>query len=433
MGDPTTIWRPDNTKNPSPSTPGSPIYRPDIQDYIEERLHDFDSELRSLSLKIHSNGELKFEEYFAHDLATSFLATKGFEVVKKYHLDTAWSATFEHKQGGRTIGINSEMDGLPFDGKVAHACGHNLIFISGIGVALALREALLKFDISGKIVLLGTPAEEGGSGKVKLLEKDAYKGMDICIMCHPAPGPERSVSLSSCLALQRITATYRGHTAHAALSPWEGRNAQDAAVLAYNNISALRQQLRPSYRVHGIIEGKDWAVNRNSNRIWALTYHRCFVRTPTKAMLEGAVKRVVPCLEAAAHATGCELELDLYGSTYDLVQNTALGNEVATIVKSRYGFIDYEWGIYSASTDFGNVTYELPSLHPGFAIPTVLNGGNHTREFAAAAAEPISHSACMDVTKALAGASIRILLDDEFFAEVKRTFEEDKARRETQG
>ncbi|KAH8829253.1 hypothetical protein DL96DRAFT_1597327 [Flagelloscypha sp. PMI_526] len=372
------------------------------------------------------NGELSYEEHFAHDLATKFLSAKGFEIVKNYHLETAWSATFEHKQGGRTIGINSEMDGLPFDGKVAHACGHNLIFISGIGVACALREALIKFDISGKVLLLGTPAEERGYGKVQLLRKDAYKSMDICLMCHPAPGPEKSVSLSSCLAVQGISAIYKGHTAHAALSPWEGRNAQDAAVLAYNNISALRQQLRPSYRMHAIIQGKDWAVNIIPDYA-KLT---CFVRTPTKAMLEGAVKRVVPCLEAAAHATGCELELTMTDSAYDLVQNTALGDEVARIVKSRYGAIDYEWGIHSASTDFGNVTYELPSLHPGFAIPTVPNGGNHTREFATSALDSASHVACLDVTKALAGAAIRVLLDDDFFAEVKRTFEDDKAQRE---
>jgi len=186
--------------------------------------------------------------------------------------------------------------------------------LAGVAVALALKAALVEFNISGKVSLLGTPgtcvptlhchslinaigilAEEGGAGKAILLDKGAYADMDICLMyvysylffsvsltnrelirCHPAPGPKGSVSLSSSLALQRIEIEYSGHTyvsydahwlwliyysAHAALSPWEGKNSLDAAVLAYNNISALRQQLHPTHRVHGIIEGKDWAAN----------------------------------------------------------------------------------------------------------------------------------------------------------------------------
>ncbi|KAF8639157.1 hypothetical protein AX17_001645 [Amanita inopinata Kibby_2008] len=421
----TVVWRPEDTSKPVPAKPDdSDLFRPDILEFIDKTIQDLSQELRALSLNIHGHPELRFQEYHAHDVLTEFMTRHGFKVEKKFLLDTAWRATFTHGNGGRTIGINSEMDALE---GIGHACGHNLIAISGVAVACALKAALQQFNIPGKITLLGTPAEEGGSGKVILLEKGAYDGMDVCLMCHPAPGPKGSVSLTGCLALQRMVIEYHGHTAHAALSPWEGKNSLDAAVLAYNNISSLRQQLKPTCRVHGIIEGRDWAPNIIPDYSKMVYY----VRGPTRAEMEQTVKRVIPCFEAAALATGCELKLELLtGVTYEIRQNKALGAEVANIILNKYGDVDYEWGIKDASTDFGNITHALPALHPGFAIPTVVDGGNHTPAFRDAAATQSAHDACLDVSKALAGTGIRVLLDDKFFDEVKKTFEEDKAVRD---
>ncbi|PFH51126.1 hypothetical protein AMATHDRAFT_59581 [Amanita thiersii Skay4041] len=420
----TIPWRPEDTGKPVPAKPNSSeLFRPDILEFIDQTIKQLSQELRTLSLDIHSHPELRYEEYHAHDVLTTFMDRHGFRVERKFHLDTAWRATFSHGTGGRTIGINSEMDALE---GIGHACGHNLIAISGVAVACALKAAFIKFNLSGKISILGTPAEEGGAGKVALLEKGAYDDMDVCLMCHPAPGPKGSVSLSGSLALQRIIVEYHGHTAHAGLSPWEGKNGLDAAVLAYNNISMLRQQIRPTHRIHGIIEGKDWVANIIPNYSKMIYY----VRAPTVAEVKETAKRVTACFEAAATATGCELKLQpqkvLMG---DLRQNKALGKEVANIILNKYGDIDYEWGIKSASTDFGNITYALPSLHPGFAIPTVVDGGNHTPGFRDAAATPVAHDACLDVSIALAGTGIRVLLDDNFFAQVKKTFEDDKASR----
>ncbi|KAF5384097.1 hypothetical protein D9615_003262 [Tricholomella constricta] len=415
------VWHPDDKAIPTPTRPNGEkdIYRPDILEHIEATIKELDGELRELSLDIHSHPELKYEERYAHDALTAFMTKHGFEVTKHYHLETAWLATFAHGEGGRTIGVNSEMDALP---GVGHACGHNLIAISGVGVAIAIQKALMKFNIAGKVALLGTPAEEGGSGKIILLEKGAYKEMSACLMCHPAPGPVGSVSLTSCLALERITVEYFGHTAHAALSPWEGKNALDAAVLGYNNISALRQQLLPTHRVHGIFEGKDWAPNIIPDYAKMI----CYVRAPTRAELQVTLKRVLPCFEAAGLATGCEVKINQEETgTHDLRQNLALGGEVANIITAKYGAIDYEYGIKSASTDFGNVTYALPSLHPGFAIPTIKDGGNHTPGFTKSAATMQAHYACLDITKALAATGMRVLIDDEFLAKVKKTFEED--------
>lgn len=414
------LWRPEDKIKPVPQDPClERIYRPEVLQTIEERIYELSEELRTLSLDIHGHPELGFEEHYAHDAYTKFLKKHGWSVKEHHHLDTAWEATFEHGQRGRVIGVNSEMDALK---GIGHACGHNLIGMAGVAVSLGLRAALEKHNIPGKIVLLGTPAEEGGDGKVILLEKGAYEGMDVCLMCHPAPGPIGSVSLSSCLALQRITVDYSGHTAHAALSPWEGKNALDAAVLGYNNISALRQQLKPTHRVHGIFEGKDWATNVIPDNSRFISY----IRAPTRSEMEETVNRVIPCFHAAGMATGCQVDVQPYGQVFDLRQNKALGDEVANIVLNKYGSIDYEWGIKNASTDFGNVTYALPSLHPGFSIPTLPDGGNHTREFAQQAATIEAHKQCLIVSIALAGAGLRVLTDDAFFAEVKKAYEEDE-------
>ncbi|KAH6910583.1 aminoacylase 1-like protein 2 [Coprinopsis sp. MPI-PUGE-AT-0042] len=400
-----------------------PVFREDILKTIEEKIEEVNTEFRELSLDIHAHPELGYEEYHAHKVYTEFMTKHGWTVDKSFLLETAWRATYERGTGGRVIGINSEMDALK---GIGHACGHNLIGMSGVAVALAIRAALEKHDLTGKIVLLGTPAEEGGSGKVALLDKGGYEGMDACLMCHPAPGPVASVSLSSSLALDRIVVEYKGRTAHAALSPWEGKNALDAAVLGYNNISALRQQLYPTHRVHGIFEGKDWAPNI----IPDFARFICYVRAPTRKEMEETVKRVLPCFEAAGLATGCEVSIQRYGAVYELRQNKALGDEVANTILNKYGSIDYEWGIASASTDFGNVTYAMPSLHPGFAIPTVPDGGNHTIGFEQSAATIEAHNACLDISKALALTGVRVLIDDEYFAEVKKTFKEDMARQD---
>ncbi|KAI0672431.1 hypothetical protein C8Q78DRAFT_971806 [Trametes maxima] len=408
------------------------IYRPEFLDDVKSTIQALDSELVALSHDIHEHPETRFEEHHAHDALTTFMEKHGFEVTRHYLMDTAWIAKFTHGTGGRTLGVNSEMDALP---GIGHACGHNLIAIAGVAVACAVKSALEKFDIAGTVVLLGTPGEEGGAGKAILLDRGGYQGIDACLMCHPAPGPAYSASLSSCLARQRIDVEFSGHTqvisikfgtgaqvnngichsAHAALSPWEGQNALDAAVLAYTNISVLRQQLKPTHRVHGIFEGKDWTPNiipDYAKMVW-------YVRAPTRAEMEVAVQRIKACFEGAALATGCRVQVDMGNSTCELRQNNALSDEFADVFSKTFGPIDHVYGISSASTDFGNVTYALPAIHPSFAIPT--SGGNHTIAFTQAAATKEAHYACLNVSQALALTGLRVLTDDTFFAKVRHS------------
>lgn len=401
------------------------IYKPEVVQTIESALDRFSPELRRLSLDIHDHPEIGFQEKHAHDALTSFMSSHGFKVTKHYlGLDTAWRAEWSNGRGVRTLGINSEMDALP---GIGHACGHNLIAICGVGVALAVREALKEHNISGNIVLLGTPAEEGGAGKAILIERGGYKDMDVCVMSHPGPGPSHSVGIGPSLAVQSIEIEYFGHTAHASAAPWEGVNALDAAFLAYSNIAVLRQQVKPTHRVHGVIRGgkDELAVNvipDYTKMLW-------LVRAPTFAELEVLRERVKACFSAAAQATGCRMTMSLGKAQYDLRQNSILAHTYGKIMGARYDWTTtMAEGAIGGSTDFGNVTYELPSLHPSYAIPTEPNGGNHTPGFTASARTKEAHEFCLTVTKGLATLGFRVLDDEAFASEVKKAWEKDMGK-----
>ncbi|KAK2463569.1 hypothetical protein APHAL10511_004320 [Amanita phalloides] len=388
---------------------------PGVVSTVEEVLDQLSPELRDLSLKIHSNPELMFEETYAHDLLTDYAVRHGFKVTKHYlGLATAWRAEYDHGKGGRVIGVNSEMDALA---GIGHACGHNLIAISGLGIAIAVKAAMEAHNIPGKVILLGTPAEEGGGGKVILLKRGGYKGMDACLMCHPGPGQPRTIGVGTTTAMQQLEVEYFGHTAHAGAAPWEGTNALDAAFLAYSSISVLRQQMKPEYRIHGVVQGKNWSPNvipDYSKMIW-------IVRTPTHTDLAPLVERVKHCFEAAAHATSCKINLQLNPVYYDLNQNEYLAQAFTDIARLRYG-LPSTVAPTSASTDFGNVSHELPALHPTYAIPTEPRGGNHTPAFAKAAITLEAHHATMTVTKSLALTALLVLDQPQFFNKMKAAF-----------
>ncbi|KAF9223957.1 amidohydrolase [Gyrodon lividus] len=398
------------------STPSHFDAKSDFMTTIGTTIDIIDSALRSLSLSLHDHPELMFEEKYAHDILTDFMESHGFVVTRQYlGLKTAWRAEFTHGKGGRTLGINSEMDALPLLG---HACGHNLIAVSGVGVAIAVKSALKAHNIPGKVVLLGTPAEEGGGGKTILLERGGYEGMHACLMCHPTAGPVHSSSLGTTLAMQSMNAEFFGHAAHAGNAPWEGTNALDAAFLVYTSVSVLRQQIKPDHRVHGVIQG----CKGGANVIPDYAKMRWLVRAPDRDQLQTLRDRVKSCFEGAATATGCRLKITTDQPYYDLRQNSVLAEYFSQMMSNCLG-MDIQQRASGASTDFGNVTYEIPSLHPSFAIPTEPNGGNHTPAFAVSARSTEAHKACMTVTKGLAWTGFRVIADDQFYEQVREEFQ----------
>ncbi|KAF3771399.1 Zn-dependent exopeptidase [Cryphonectria parasitica EP155] len=208
--------------------------------------------IKDINDKIHAAPELAYEERQAHDNIVSALEGLGFAVEQHaFGLETAFCA--ERGQGGRLVIFNAEYDALP---GIGHACGHNLIASASFAAFLGVAAALEKSGVQGRVRLLGTPAEEGGGGKLKLIEAGAYKNCSACLTVHPGPGyrlssPVRGVSYVPMLANVKKRVSFTGKEAHAAIAPWEGVNALDAVCLSYNAIAMLRQQIRPYERLHG--------------------------------------------------------------------------------------------------------------------------------------------------------------------------------------
>lgn len=186
----------------------------------------------------------------------SFLRKNGYDVTPHaYGISTSFEARYENGTGGRVVVFNSEYDALP---GIGHACGHNLIAINGLVGFLGLSAALKATDTPGIVRLLGTPAEEGGAGKSKLLAAGAYNGVDVCLMGHPGPKERHGEGYTGTAGYRTVARTaliadFYGKPAHSGGNPWDGLNALDAVVSAYNNISMLRQQVRPEDRIHGCI------------------------------------------------------------------------------------------------------------------------------------------------------------------------------------
>jgi amidohydrolase len=225
-----------------------------------------------------------------------------------YGVETSFSA--EYGDSGRLVSFNAEYDALP---GIGHACGHNLIATSSIAAFLGIVAALKQFSIVGRVRLLGTPAEELGGGKLKLIDAGAYAGVHASLMTHPmstaslptAGAAFAGVAYGTCIASVKFRATFIGKPAHAAAAPEEGINALDAAVLSYNGVSMLRQQIKPDQRIQCvIIEG-----GSRPNIITPRSLLDYNVRAPTIKETRGLQDRVLKCLEGAAIATGCKLEI----------------------------------------------------------------------------------------------------------------------------
>lgn len=347
--------------------------------------------LLDASHQIHEHPELNYEERFAHDLLTEVLAAEGLSVERSaFGLDTAFVARAGSR--GPTIAVLCEYDALP---GIGHACGHNVIATAGLGAGLAA--AALAEEVGGRIVVLGTPAEEGGGGKIRMLQAGALDGVDAALMVHPA-GAE--LTCMRAIAVQEVSATYTGVAAHAAAFPHEGRNALDGAVLGYLNVAALRQHIRPDERVHGIVT----AGGDKPNIVPALARTEWMVRSGSISTLAPLKERVADCLRAGAVAAGCEVELAWKDVVYaDMLDNAALLDRYRANAAAlgRDVVEPDETCCVVGSTDMGNVSYVVPSIHP--MIQAAPDGVPiHTPEFAASARGPAGDQAVLDGAVALA-------------------------------
>lgn len=355
--------------------------------------------LIDVSHQIHSHPELNFEEHFAHDLLTQVLQDSGFEVTRRaFGLETAFEATFGIEDP--EVLILLEYDALP---GIGHGCGHNIIAAAGLGAALAC--ASLGRDLPGRVRVLGTPAEEGGGGKIAMARKGAFSSGVAALMVHPADADLISMNA---IAVQTLDVVYEGTAAHAAAAPWAGRNALDAAVLGYMNVAALRQHIRPSERIHGILTEAGEKANIVPRRAAANWY----VRSDTLDSLLPLKHRVLACLEGAAHACGCSLSTSWDDHPYADVRNSTpivdaysknmrvLGRDPLDPAATGRKVV--------GSTDLGNVSYLLPSIHP--MIKVAPDGvAIHTEEFARCAVAESGDRGVLDGAKGLAMTVVDLL------------------------
>ncbi|KAF5892602.1 peptidase M20 domain-containing protein 2, partial [Clarias magur] len=350
-----------------------------LKQQVCSSINDSKEKLHQLGDAIWHCPELAYKERQAHDtLVQFFTQEKGWTVEAHYKLDTAFRATWGTVGADVgsvvNVGFLCEYDALP---SIGHACGHNLIAESGAAAAVGLKAALEcgeAWPVPIKVTVLGTPAEEDGGGKVDLLREGAFQGLDVVFMAHPT---QKNATYLPAMAIHGVQVKYRGRASHASAYPWEGINALDAAVMAYSSISVLRQQLKPAWKVHGVI--KHGGVKPNIIPDYSeLEY---YLRTSSHRDLPNFRAKAEACFHAAALATGCKVEIKFEKNEfYEVLRNRTL--EDLYEGNGRALGMEFTTEGFSGSTDFGNVSHAVPGIHPYFYIGS--EALNHTAEYTAA-------------------------------------------------
>lgn len=377
------------------------------QKTIQEITENQDS-LWGIATKLYENPELAFNEFQSMQVLTVFLANAGFEIEEGIGgLETSFQAVRNGRGNTPSIAFLAEYDALP---EIGHACGHNLIAASAVGAALGVS-ALLD-NIPGQIRVIGTPAEEKGGGKRIMVEAGVFNDIGAAMMIHPA---SKNMVLRGSLASMRLCLEFYGKAAHAAASPQEGVNALDAVILTFNNINALRQHLEVKDRIAGIItHGGDAA-----NIVPGYTSAEFSVRGESEKRREEVLRKVIGCAEAAALATGCQLKYEAMPGYAEIIPNQIMGQLFAENLST----IGREVVVPGpnermGSTDMGNVSKVIPSLHP--YLETVSEDvAGHTVEFREICMSDKGKSTMLDGAKAMAMTAIDLLMAPSLIAEAR--------------
>jgi len=368
--------------------------------------------LFDISTKMHAEVELAFEEFKAQSWQCAVLRDAGFAVEEGLgSLKTAFRATVRSGKPGPRVAFLCEYDGLPVYGQ---SCGHNVVAAAGVGAAIGLARVIEQ--IGGEVVALGTPGEEGGGGKNILHREGFFDGIDAMMLVYPGMD---NIAHSRTVGATRVQVAYFGKAAHAAARPELGINALDALLLAFNGISALRQQLPSDVRVHSIItKGGTLPQVVPDHTTAVLT-----VRANNAATLKQVIPRIDACLTGAALMTGARLERtwrDTPGRA--LLSNLVLARsfernlqDLGRVTRPR----DELSGAWSGDT--GNVSWFVPTIQPQMAM-TGRDVPPHSHEFHAASVGPAAEACILDAAKAMAMTAIDLISDEEFLREVKAEF-----------
>ena len=362
-----------------------------VKDAISRAVDRLADELEALSIKIHDQPELAYQEVQACAWLCEFLGKQGFKVEPGAGgVETAFRATIETGEGP-TVAILCEYDALP---GIGHACGHNVIATSGAGAGAALAAVRTQLP-KGRIHVIGTPAEEGGGGKIKLINAGLFKDVDAAMMIH---GFDRTLLHQDLLGIARVTFEFMGKASHASADPWEGINALDACVQTYNAVAMLRQQVRPDCRIHGIITSGGAAANIIPEYASATFY----VRAPRIDTMWDLYRRVVACAEGAAKAAGVSLKVTQHESVYEPMKSSRVLLDLFAANMTTVGLAEGDpIPDRKGSSDVGNVSQVVPTIQPMIGIaPEGM--AIHTREFAEAAIQPLARRGMVAAAKTMA-------------------------------
>ena len=372
------------------------------------------NQLSELSLKIHSNPELGFQEFKAADWLTRYLKENGFSIERGIcQLPTAFEASYG--KGRPLIAILAEYDALP---ELGHACGHNIIATCAVGAGVASKLAIDQFG--GSILIIGTPAEELYGGKVIMADRGVFNNLDIAMIVHPGTS---DTATTEALACQALDVEFFGKATHAAAEPEQGINALEAMLQSFAAINSLRQHIRSTARIHGIITDGGQAANI----VPAHSAGNFIVRAIDDAYLDELKEKVLNCFIGAATASGARLQYKWAETRYAPMRNNlALAQLFAQNMQSLGRSVTLsDPGHAFGSTDMGNVSQLVPSIHPHVAIAE-KETLTHSPEFALAAASDRGIKGMLDAAKALAMTVVDLVANPETLARVKEEFEQIK-------
>ncbi|MFC0272977.1 M20 family metallopeptidase [Metabacillus herbersteinensis] len=389
------------------------------KDAIQAAVDARDHELRELSLKIHANPELCFHEYQAMEWLTEPLEKAGFEIEKGIsNLETSFRAIWEGKPGGPTVALLAEYDALK---GLGHGCGHNIIGTSTVGAALALKEA--HPNLPGKIVVIGTPAEEEGGGKIIMVQDNVFEDIDVVMMCHPQ---KQSMVLRGGLACVDATFKYYGKSAHASSAPEKGISALDAVINTFVTVNSLRQFFKDDIRIHGIITKGGEATNVVPDYCEA----EFLLRAETVEELNVVRDKVYAAARHATEAVGARIEI-----TEGLVYAERNNNKtLASLFKENLELLGEEvieppkkGGI--GSSDIGNVGQVTATIHPYIKITDVAI--THTPEFVEASKSEAGMQGLNKAAKALAMTAYDVCCNNAHFQAIREEFEMWKMKKQS--
>lgn len=384
-----------------------------IKSQVSKEIDKLADRIIEISDSIHDEPELGYQEFKASALLTSELLKSGFTVEKGLAgLPTSFRASLKGKIGGPTVAFLAEYDALP---ELGHACGHNIIAAAAVGAAIGVSRVMN--DITGTLIVFGTPAEEGytenAGGKIIMLEE--IKAADVVLMIHP--GPLYQVGSSS-LAREAFEISFQGRAAHAGVSPEEGVNALEGVLLTFQAINALRQHVTGDVRIHGIITEGGVSPNIIPEHASAHLY----VRAPTIQILEETVEKVKNCARGASLATGAKVKFRKTANTYaNIKPNKTLSNIFReNLVDLGVEFPEDKGKKLGGSTDFGNVSQVLPAVSAWISLGEDLV--LHSPEATKVTASDRAHEAVIIASKALAYTAINLYTEKFLMDEVKREF-----------